>query len=534
MAPQAPTISVSVPPVVDEESPLLMNSCDDMGDRKTLKRDDDDDHDASRRASSQRIYLSASSRTVIQLCILTLIFDFTQYSVYAPLTALFEDIICSRYYSSLAPSALLSAQRDCKVYAVQHELAVVKGYKDTFNQIPSILLGIPLGLLADRIGRRPIIMLFLLGFFLCDSWVKVVCLFPEHLPLRLVWLSPLFKIIGGGANFGTSMLFTAAADVVAEKDRVDVFLKMSAMEMIVQIAAAPMVSTMMTFSNWYPLVLSSLLLVVAGFVAFLLPETRPPQKQQRPSASSSSSRAAPSDESWLQMTWTLMLRSMATSRRVLTSPVILLALGVFVLAAWGAHVWALLLQFVSQKFEWEFSTANLLFSLRGVITLLLSLFIVQAIDKFIQEKLGIKSARKDLLLSIGSCVLIILGITSVGLAQNASVMVAGVAISALGSSLLVSFRCAMISLFQQVPVASLNAICGIAQSIGILISGPTLAAIYSWGLRQGGVWLGTPFIFASLLHVVVLGVMFYLLVAQAGRRGGSQPSSSRSTAAGGR
>jgi hypothetical protein len=44
-------------------------------------------------------------------------------------------------------------------------------------------------------------------------------LIPSQLPLRLVWLSPLLKAIGGGANFGTSMLFTAAADVIGEKDR---------------------------------------------------------------------------------------------------------------------------------------------------------------------------------------------------------------------------------------------------------------------------------------------------------------------------
>jgi len=498
---------------VAEDTPLLSNSRGE--DRKTAQQDD-----ASHTARQRGPYLSASSRCVLQLCALTLVFDFTQYSVYAPLTAVFEDIICNHYYSSAAPSL---SQRDCKIFPVQSELALVKGYKDTFNQIPSIVLGIPLALLADRIGRKPVILLFLLGFFLCDSWVKIVCLFPDQLPLRLVWLAPLFKIVGGGANFGTSMLFTAAADVVAEKDRVDVFLKMSAMEMIVQIAAAPLVSTMMTFSNWYPLGLSSILLVVAGFIAFLLPETRPPHPSDASSSPNPAHRQAfgsgrngapRSDESYLQMAGNLFLRSCATSGRFLNSPAILLSLGVFVLGAWGAHVWALLLQFVSQKFEWEFSTANLLFSLRGVITLLLSLFIVQAIDRFIQQKLGIKSARKDLLLSMGSCILIIIGITAVGLAQTPIIMVAGVAVSALGSSLLVSFRCAMISLFQQVPVASLNAVCGMAQSIGILISGPILAATYSWGLLQGGVWIGAPFMLASGLHVVALAVMFYLLLAE--------------------
>lgn len=98
----------------------------------------------------------------------------------------------------------------------------------------------------------------------------------------------------------------------------------------------------------------------------------------------------------------------------------------------------------------------------------------------------------------------------VGLAQSSVVMVAGVAISALGSSLTVSLRCAMISLFPQTPMASLNAVAGIAQSLGILISGPVLAALYSWGLSQGGIWIGTPFLFAGGLHIIALAGIFYL------------------------
>ncbi|KAG6035507.1 hypothetical protein E4U41_006048, partial [Claviceps citrina] len=145
--------------------------------------------------------------------------------------------------------------------------------------------------------------------------------------------------------------------------------------------------------------------------------------------------------------------------------------------------------------------ANLLFSLRGLITLLLSLVIVGAIDRLLQRKLGLTSPLKDLLLSEASCLLIILGVALVGLAPSSPLMVAGVAISALGSSLPVSLRCAIISMSSSpsrqtptpTPMASLNAAAGMAQSVGILISGPVLAATYSWGLERGGVWVGIPF-----------------------------------------
>ena len=65
----------------------------------------------------------------------------------------------------------------------------------------------------------------------------------------------------------------------------------------------------------------------------------------------------------------------------------------------------------------------------------------------------------------------------------------------------------MISLLPEIPLAPLNAVSGIAQSIGIIVAGPLVPATYSWGLSQGGIWVGSPFIFASGVHVVALAVL---------------------------
>jgi hypothetical protein len=129
-------------PLVLEESPLLFNvgyeHCEDSASEA-------EEAESASQAVSQRDakYSSALSRFRLQLYLLMLIFDFTQYASYAPLTAVFEEIICIHHYSSnssnsstLHPTPL--PQRDCKVVPVQHELALVKGYKDSFSQIPSM------------------------------------------------------------------------------------------------------------------------------------------------------------------------------------------------------------------------------------------------------------------------------------------------------------------------------------------------------------------------------------------------------------
>lgn len=121
-------------PVVSEQSPLLVNVGDEHYDGVPGEMGRGENVTGTLQPDAK--YPSGSSRVFIQLCIITLLFDFIQYSAYAPLTAVFEEIICDHYYSSGFDGLLL--QRDCKVIPVQSELALVRGYKDAFNQIPSM------------------------------------------------------------------------------------------------------------------------------------------------------------------------------------------------------------------------------------------------------------------------------------------------------------------------------------------------------------------------------------------------------------
>ena len=59
---------------------------------------------------------------------------------------------------------------------------------------------IPYGALADRIGKKPIFILTLLGLFLAEAFTRVVCFFPPSCPSgssghhhsSYVWAADLF------------------------------------------------------------------------------------------------------------------------------------------------------------------------------------------------------------------------------------------------------------------------------------------------------------------------------------------------------
>lgn len=144
-------------------------------------------------------------------------------------------------------------------------------------------------------------------------------------------------------------------------------MKLFIMEMVVQIAGGPLVSALMPISNWYPLGISSVLLVVAGIMAFMLPESHPQYRSAVfgppiPECSQDCSPDPDDDvkpaESNLRMIRKEIFRACAITGSLLKNSGIWLCLSVFLLASCGAHAWAFLVQYVSQKFRWEFSTVG--------------------------------------------------------------------------------------------------------------------------------------------------------------------------------
>lgn len=91
----------------------------------------------------------------------------------APTTQLFEDIVCRRYYDT--PN-IMEAQL-CKVPGVQREVAKVFGWQTFFDGIPSLILALWYGALADRYGRRGVLFLSLIGQALSLIWVLFMCEF---------------------------------------------------------------------------------------------------------------------------------------------------------------------------------------------------------------------------------------------------------------------------------------------------------------------------------------------------------------------
>ena len=130
-----------------------------------------------------------------------------------PLLQLQEDILC-RHSSSAGPP-----DWPCKQDDVQKELSVLRQWLIMADLLPTLLVGVPMGIVADRYGRTIVLGLALFGATLATGAAVLICAFPEVVPLRLIWLTPVLTLIGGGEVTVLTMVYAMVADVTDEAQR---------------------------------------------------------------------------------------------------------------------------------------------------------------------------------------------------------------------------------------------------------------------------------------------------------------------------
>jgi len=150
----------------------------------------------------------------------------------APQTRIFESIICYKYYEEKDPSKLLLSRAMigagaiggvdealCKVAPIQSQVANIIGYLAFFSNIPPLFLSIPFGIMADKMGRRPLFLICSGSFVFRLAWIQIVCWFWQYLPLKLVWLASIHGIFGGGSPVLSFVVMVILTDVTSEAGR---------------------------------------------------------------------------------------------------------------------------------------------------------------------------------------------------------------------------------------------------------------------------------------------------------------------------
>ncbi|CAI7613203.1 unnamed protein product [Penicillium glandicola] len=451
-----------------------------------------------------RIFSVLRHRILVIVCLVVIAADFGSYLGYAPHIEILESIICRQIQGSKS----VGISGSCKSPQVQGELALINGWKDTFDQIPGILLALPYGFAADSIGRKPILALSLIGLILEETATRLIFLFNDVLSLRMIWLAPAFQILGGGPQIATAMAYAMVTDMVPSNERASVFFILSAGTLSGEILATPIAAFLMSWSSWIPSLLGLLFQCLALLgVAFItdIPFHSVPRNDhdalEEQQVGQEEGVASISVHHSTYLRWKNAIQrhwnQVRAGYTVSWSPNVFYTVGAFLLASIGRQALQLIVLYASTRFSWSIAQASSLITLKGVINLLALLFFLPWISNWLSAHLLLSPAAKDLRIVQGSVWILTLGSAIMAISTHPVVFIAGVSFLACGWGFYSALRSLAMELASPSQVGIVNTAIGFAQSTGAMASGPILAAAYRRGMQEDGLLMGLPYMLAA-------------------------------------
>ncbi|KAK3336087.1 major facilitator superfamily domain-containing protein [Cercophora scortea] len=530
---------------IDEQAPLLSNE------RLAVDADEPEPEcepeDQGKDSDARRVLMR---RVVVMAGVLMFIISLAGGLSVPPMTAAMEGILCRQMHPEVAHGippirGVLDVFKDrvCKENDVQRYLALLRGWGATFDCVPGLLTAIPWGIVSDRWGRQPVLVLGVLGLNLSIVWVYFIFYFFDVFPLWAVWFSSFFLLIGGSGTVLLAMIYTILADVVPVAGRATVFFQLTALYLSGQMLGGPLAGTLMRYNLWISLSLALGLLMLSNVIAMWLPETvgvhdgrgrAGYEELERVTIESddSSSTAGPDTDDAepslahgirqktrdsLVKVWGFVLGNRGTT--------FLMVSLVFVIL--GRFVQEVLMQYATKRYEWDYAQAAFILTILSATSLATLLALLPAASWLSISYFNMYSLSKDIWLARISGIVQIVGCLIIAMAGNGHVLSVGLVWFGLGSGLPSLIRSLVNSLVEEHHIGIANTLVGFMETMGVMIAGPILAESLTLGSNLGGVWVGLPFFVAALLFSVsTLIVWLFRLPAGLARR----PSSSLSEA----
>ncbi|KAH7126377.1 COP9 signalosome complex subunit 2 [Dactylonectria estremocensis] len=450
-------------------------------------------------------------RRVLVMCIVFLfLVEVSQFIMEAPLQNILEDIICRNYYPDhlLREPSIQDAR--CKSNEVQKTLAMVRGWSLAFEMatpdkiIKAMIAQFPFGIIADKYGRRPVLFLSVLGCTLQTTWVMVVLLFPNVFSIWAMLPGSLFYLIGGGGAMAGAMVWTIVADVVPVADRTSVFYQLTAAVLMINVIINPISAWFLKFDPWIPMWLSFGFLIVGTASTLLIPETlslrhKADDRRRNPGAHESQAgheerENGTSKKNVLQQAWFTVKNDMGHVWRFIFASksimVLILALSAYMPIKLAFS--SILLQYMSKRFDWTWSTATYI-STAGILATVVALLVILPLASLLIEKrYNYGPLHRDLFLSRVSISFLAVGVLLMTFAAAPWLFITSLVIASLGNGFAALCRALLNAVVEPHTLATLNTTISLSEMLIALISGPATGWLLSKGMDLGGAWQGLP------------------------------------------
>ncbi|KAH9214752.1 major facilitator superfamily domain-containing protein [Leptodontidium sp. 2 PMI_412] len=460
--------------------------------------------------STWRFHVTTPRNIVLLLALNILILSSAGGLTVVPQTRLLEDILCHRFYGDIKGLSDIDESM-CKIDSIQSELAYINGLTTAVEAVVGLTFAFPFGILADKIGRKPVYMISMVGTVLYLTSTMAILRFWRIIPIHLIIFCSIFQVIGGGTQVLLAVLYSIAADVESSENRASAFFLMALASFIGNLLG-PLVSSalMEVASPWVPL-LSAIALVPIGVSTFIfIPETL--QVKDSDDDDNDSIQDSPSAMSSIKSQARHTLTQLLESFTMLKSPslaIVLLSFVVQMSLFFGKSTF--FIQYFSKRFGWTLAKTGYLLSYRGIISVAVLLLILPGVSKLLLSPslpFRFSAAKKDLVLAQCSALLMIFGYFFIG-GPTVPVVFFGIIVATLGDGLAPLSRSLLTAYIDPQHTSRMYTLVGIVEALGSMYAGPALAGFFTVGMRWKGLWLGLPYFWLAFqCSLVALGLCF--------------------------
>ncbi|KAK3939655.1 major facilitator superfamily domain-containing protein [Diplogelasinospora grovesii] len=484
-----------------------------------------------------------------------------------PATRILEDILCRQHYSGAGDSSDVPIdERLCKVDAIQSRLAFIFAYYFTVRSVVSVLATLPWSIVADRFGRRPVLIAAPIGLLLDQTLFAVACRFSTVIPLQVAWLSPTLNIVGGGVPTLLATLLSMVADIVPETSRGVAFVGLHVAGMT-GIALTPSLSAFMAdrLGPWPVLLFAISLAAMATIIFVAIPESLPNEKRRKGQLDDALDAEAEHDG--IKGLARNVLYRLKESFTLLRSTPLLLLLGTsLAVQPINSSVGQFLNQFVSKRYGVSLAQTGYVQSAYGISHLFVAIVLIPMLSSWLLGRTNTSGIhvevgsprspapllapetpiveappvldvdgpdresasssntaaahRRDMLLARASFAVLVVGAVLIALAPSLSACLAGLLVLSLGAGFN-SLTRSLVAVFVDVRHRTrVFGLLGIAEEFGTIYAHPFLAVSLSFGMRLDSEsrgwfpWIGLPYLGIAILTALATGLLFFVRVPQ--------------------
>lgn len=455
-----------------------------------------------------------SGRTVVNLlCLIAFVVSSSSGFTSIPVMRILEDIVCRQHYGLLEDVGGPVDEKLCKGDAIQAKVAFIMAIQSSLDAAVGFLAAFPWGLLADRIGRKPVFSISLCGILISTLWQMTVVYFHTAIPIQLLWLGSAGLLIGGGVAVLLGIILSMITDSTTEEERAVAFLRLHVASLCGDFLSPALSSFMMQRVGPWPPVWVAVAIIVISAVAFLfVPETLKHQPHRE------DAEERETDTPNLKSRISHVINRFKDSLSILASPSIILLLLTCLGARPVTATMQFMAQFISKRYSIELAETGYVQSIYGIIQVVQALVLLPWLARFVMKDttpVRFRAAdehHRDLSLARWSYGILVVGIAALGLASTLPGFIFGLVIMGLGSGFNSLTRSLMSLYVDPEHRSRLFSLVGMMEVIGSVYAQPMLAGLFTLGMKLGGGWIGLPYYVLSILVAATASLLLFVRV----------------------